>query len=54
MSLSTRRTVFDSMSAHVSFVVHELALGDLDVEGKILQRILEATDRKEVQGVRLI
>jgi len=35
MSLSTRRTVFDSMSAHVSFVVYEVALGDLEVEGTI-------------------
>jgi len=35
MSLSTRRTVIYSMSAHVSFDVYEVALGDLEVEGII-------------------
>ena len=34
-SLSTRRPMFDSMSAHVSFVVHEVTLGDLEVEGTL-------------------
>jgi hypothetical protein len=27
--------VFDSMSARVSFVVHKVALGDLEVEGNM-------------------
>jgi hypothetical protein len=35
LSLSTWRPVFVPMSAHVSFVVHEVALGDLEVETTI-------------------
>lgn len=38
------------MSAHVSFVVYEVALGDLEVEGTIWKWILEATERKEGGG----
>ena len=51
--LSTRRTVFDSMSAYVSFVVHEVALGDLQEERTIWKWILEETGWNEVQGGRL-